>query len=118
MARHNRNAEGRDQVGFGYKISYPPDWLDRIRVARTLPSGRRSTCTLFRNPLRTPQDDPGQRIRLRLESPEQGLKLETVIRAHPESMREITLEWRHPQSSAPVIFILGAFPVKSVRYLA
>ncbi len=122
MARHNRNAEGRDQAGFGYRISYPPDWLDRIRVARFLPSGRRSTRILFRNPQRSPQDPPGDLVRLRIESREQELELDAVVRASPGSMREIVLRWRHPQNSGPapgpVVFTLSAFPRKPAPFPA
>ncbi|MXV95128.1 MAG: hypothetical protein F4Z92_04505, partial [Gemmatimonadetes bacterium] len=77
MARHNRNATGVDQRGFLYRINYPPDWLERVRVTRNLPSGRQSTRTIFRNPLRNPEVDPGDLIRVRLESPEQDMVVET-----------------------------------------
>ena len=59
MSRHNRDGTGIDQRGYHYRISYPPDWLDRIRVTRRLASGRKSTRTLFRNPVRIPEVGAG-----------------------------------------------------------
>lgn len=72
MARHNRDARGEDQRGRLYEISYQPDWLKQIKVTRDLESGRQSTKTLFRNPVRAEQA-PGNHVRTRLCSPEQKL---------------------------------------------
>ena len=66
MARHNRDARGTDQRGRQYEISYPPDWLHQIKVSRTLPNGRRSTKTLFRNPASQREQAPGARVRARV----------------------------------------------------
>jgi hypothetical protein len=49
MARHNRDATGEDQRGEIYHVSFQPDWLHQIKVARALESGRQSTKTLVRN---------------------------------------------------------------------
>ncbi len=94
MSRHNRDGTGIDQRGYHYRISYPPDWLDRIRVTRRLASGRKSTRTLFRNPVRIPEVGAGGLQRIRIESPEQELVVEAAIRADPERVCEIVLCWR------------------------
>lgn len=73
MARHNREGQGVDQQGFRYSINFQPDWLRLIKVTRTLDSGRQSTKTLFRNPLREREADPGERVRTRVLSTDQGL---------------------------------------------
>ncbi len=113
MARHNRNGTGVDQLGFRYRISYPPDWLDRVRVTRRLPSGRQSTRTIFRNPSRNPAVDPGDLIRVRLESPEQDMVIETSVRTTPDRLEEIVLQWRDPRATDPrmgrVTFALRGF---------
>lgn len=101
MARHNRNGTGVDQRGFLYRINYPPDWLERVRVTRNLPSGRQSTRTIFRNPSRNPEVDPGDLIRVRLESPEQDMVIETSVRTTPDRLEEIVLEWRDPRTPDP-----------------
>lgn len=99
MSRHNRDAGGRDQLGFRYRISYPPDWLDRIKVTRRLPSGRQSTKTLFRNPVRVPAADPGGLLRTRIESGEQGLLVEANVRADADRICELAVTWRGDEAT-------------------
>ena len=79
MARHNRDGQGVDQRGFTYAVSYQPDWLRQVKVTRDLESGRQSTKTLFRNPANTRAADPGERIRARVVSAEQGLDVEVGV---------------------------------------
>ena len=115
MSRHNRTGSGADQRGFHYQISYPPDWLDRIRVRRRLASGRQSTRTLFRNPRRDPGTDPGDRIRIGIRSDEQNLHIEGMVRVDSTCVSEIVLQWREPRSGPDgqdgesISFILTAF---------
>lgn len=94
MARHNRQGRGVDQNGFSYRISYPPDWLDRIRVTRKLPSGRQSTRTLFRNPARRPLGALNGLVRTTIESPEQGLELTLSFRAGSDRVTGMEVHWR------------------------
>lgn len=114
MARHNREGRGADQSGFSYRINYPPDWLDRIRVTRRLPSGRQSTRTLFRNPERRPRADVTGRVRTTIECAEQGLELTVSFRAGSERVREIAVKWQ--PSAGPcaemerVAFVLTGLP--------
>lgn len=93
MSRHNRHGGGTDQRGFHYHISYQPDWLDRIRVTRRLPTGRQSTKTLFRNPSRRPESDVGGLIRTMIESPEQDLRVEVALRADADRVGEMEVVW-------------------------
>ena len=113
MARHNREASGVDQRGFRYRISYQPDWLDRIRVTRRLPTGRRSTRTLFRNPERVREGREGGLVRTTIESREQELKVEIVFRAEAGQVGEIEVRWSGAGGIDPfldrVSFTLTAF---------
>ena len=99
MSRHNRDARGTDQLGFRYRISYPPDWLDRIKVTRRLPSGRQSTKTLFRNPVRIPEADPAGLLRIRIESGQQNLLVEANVRAAGNRVAEVVLTWRDNETT-------------------
>lgn len=108
MARHNRWGEGEDQCGFRYRISYPPDWLDRIRVTRRLPGGRQSTKTLFRNPSRVPGLEADRRVRARIESPEQGLEIEVSLRPARDGVGKLSVEWGGPGPDR-VTFAFQAF---------
>ncbi len=113
MARHNREASGVDQRGFRYRISYQPDWLDRIRVTRRLPTGRQSTRTLFRNPARVRERREGGLVRTTIESREQDLKVEIVFRAEAGQVGEIEVQWSAAGGIDPfldrVSFTLTAF---------
>lgn len=93
MGRHNREAGGADQRGFGYRVSYPPDWLSHIKVTRLLDSGRQSTMTLFRNE-DPPLQAPGKQVRTRIRSAEQGLDVEVVLRDPAERVHRLTVETR------------------------
>ncbi len=114
MARHNRLGQGVDQYGFKYRISYPPDWLDRIRVTRRLPSGRQSTRTLFRNPARRPLGAVSGLIRTTIESAEQGLEVAVSLRAASGHVDEIELRWRDaagpPHETGQISFRLTGLP--------
>jgi hypothetical protein len=79
MARHNRDGEGTDQRGYEYGVSYQPDWLRFVKVTRDLETGRQSTKTLFRNPADSAQAEPGERVRTRIVSPDQGIDFEVAI---------------------------------------
>jgi hypothetical protein len=115
MARHNRNGTGVDQRGFRYDVSYHPDWLDRIRVTRRLPSGRQSTKTLFRNPAHAPErrEGGGGLIRTTIRCPEQDLNVEIVFRAASGQVGEIEVHWRGAGGTDPLMdrvsFTLTAF---------
>ena len=114
MSRHNRQGRGVDQRGFRYRISYQPEWLDRIRVSRRLPSGRQSSKTLFRNPARNPGGGEGELVRTKIESPEQELEFEVAFRAVPGQVGRIEVLWRGDGGIDPgmdrVTFTLTAFP--------
>ncbi len=99
MARHNRWGQGTDQRGFHYQVSYAPDWLDRIRVARRLPSGRQSTKTLFRNPARAPKRNAGSLVRTKILCPEQNLRVEIMLQPTPGRVTKMEVDWQgreHP----------------------
>jgi hypothetical protein len=79
MARHNRDGSGADQRGHEYVVSYQPDWLRLVKVTRSLESGRQSTKTLFRNPAERAEAEPGDRVRTRITSADQGLEVEVAV---------------------------------------
>lgn len=79
MARHNRDGKGTDQRGHEYEVSYQPDWLRFVKVTRDLETGRQSTKTLFRNPADAAEAEPGERVRTRIVSPEQGIDFEITV---------------------------------------
>lgn len=91
MARHNREGRGSDQRGYEYAIGYQPDWLNWVKVTRALESGRKSTKTLFRNPGYREQP-PGERVRTRITSPEQGLDFEISVDDPQQVVKRIVVE--------------------------
>ncbi len=78
MARHNRLGRGTDQRGADYAISYPPDWLNQVKVTRALETGRQSTKTLFRNPEPAGRR-PGPKVRTRIVSRQENLDIEIGV---------------------------------------
>lgn len=79
MARHNRDGSGADQRGVEYDVSYQPDWLKRVKVTRQLETGRQSTKTLFRNPSRGAEAEPGERIRTGIVSADESVSFEIAL---------------------------------------
>lgn len=99
VPRHNRIGHGEDQEGCRYEISYQPDCLRHVKVQRQLPSGRRSTMTLFRNPQGCAEARPGSRVCTRIRSPEQGIDLEVVVRCGKDSVASVTVDCIVPDPS-------------------
>lgn len=79
MARHNREGQGADQRGYEYRVSYQPDWLKHVKVTRALETGRQSTKTLHRNPADRKEAEPGDRVRTRIVSKDQGLDVQVAV---------------------------------------
>lgn len=94
MARHNRVGSGADQRGHEYEINYQPDWLRLVKVTRTLETGRQSTKTLFRNPADRSEAEPGERIRTRISSPDQGLDVEVALDDASRNVTRVRLACR------------------------
>lgn len=91
MARHNRDGNGADQSGFEYGVSYQPDWLKRVKVARQLEDGRQSTKTLFRNPTLGSEAEPGDRVRTRVTSADQSLDFEVAVTDPQASIKRVRI---------------------------
>ncbi len=96
MGRHNREGRGTDQQGFGYQINYQPNWLRLVKVTRTLDSGRQSTMTLFRNPVKQMKGAPGERVRTRIVSPGQGVDLEVSFSDRNHHVQRVQVTCRVP----------------------
>lgn len=97
MARHNREGQGTDQNGHSYSVNYQPDWLRQVRVTRTLDSGRQSTKTLFRNPASRREGAPGDKVRIRVSSPEQGMDVEVGIGDPRLRVRKVQVHYTVPR---------------------
>ena len=95
MARHNRVGRGTDQRGADYSISYPPDWLQHVKVTRILENGRQSTKTLFRNPEK-PGRRTGSQVRTRISSRKEGLDFEIGVSDPHGVITRIVVETAKP----------------------
>jgi len=93
LARHNRDGNGADQRSFEYGVSYQPDWLKRVKVARQLEDGRQSTKTLFQNPTLGPEAEPGDRVRTRITSTDQSLDFEVAVTDPQASIKRIRIAY-------------------------
>jgi hypothetical protein len=98
MARHNREGHGADQRGYQYGISYQPDWLRHVKVTRDLETGRQSTKTLFRNPADKREAEPGDRVRARVSSRDQGVDFEVAIGDPYGAVRRVRVVYVVPGS--------------------
>ncbi len=96
MARHNRDGSGADQRGLHYGVSYQPDWLKLVKVTRQLETGRQSTKTLFRNPARTPEAEPGDRIRTRITSSDEAVDFEVALTDPRAAVRRVRIAYEVP----------------------
>ncbi len=92
MGRHNRDARGSDQRGFDYQISFQPDWLSQVKVTRNLESGRQSTKTLFKNPEKVQEQNPGTKVRTRIVSVEQKLDFEIIVHDPRRVVKRVIIE--------------------------
>ena len=99
MARHNRDGSGADQRGFEYGVSYQPDWLKLVKVTRQLETGRQSTKTLFRNPAKRPEAEPGDRIRTRIVSSDQSLDFEVALTDPRAAVKRVRIAYEVPGES-------------------
>lgn len=97
MARHNREGRGTDQHGHSYLVNYQPDWLRQVKVTRTLESGRQSTKTLFRNPSLRSKAPPGDTVRIRVSSLEQGLDVEVGVGDPRMRVRKVQVHYAVPR---------------------
>jgi len=109
MARHNREAQGSDQRGQSYELSYQPDWLRLVKVTRTLESGRQSTKTLFKNPAKREQS-PGARVRTRVSSREQRVEFEIELDDPHGVVRRIIVETAPPGADERLVFTIDGQP--------
>ncbi len=96
MARHNREGHGADQRGFEYGVNFQPDWLRQVKVTRRLETGRQSTKTLFRNPSDRAEAEPGDRVRTRITSPDQGLDFEVALSDPGSAVTRIRVAYAVP----------------------
>lgn len=96
MARHNRDGKGADQRGLEYGVSYQPDWLKLVKVTRQLESGRQSTKTLFRNPSRRPEAEPGERVRTRITSHDRAVDFELALTDPRAAVRRVRVAYQVP----------------------
>jgi hypothetical protein len=91
MARHNRVGRGTDQCGADYVISYQPDWLQQVKVTRTLENGRQSTKTLFRN-TGGRSVPPGSKVKTRIASRKESLEFEIDVSDPHGVVKRIVVE--------------------------
>lgn len=96
MARHNREGRGADQRGYQYGISFQPDWLRHVKVTRDLETGRQSTKTLFRNPADHGEAEPGDRVRTRVTSRDQGVDFEIAVGDPYRAVRRVRVVYALP----------------------
>lgn len=98
MARHNREGRGVDQHGDLWTVSYQPDWLRWVKISRELPDGRRrSTKTLFRNPARRAEDEPGKVIRTRVVAADGSAEFQVALEDRTSVVEELVVELRKPR---------------------
>ncbi len=112
MARHNRDGEGIDQHGDRYIISYQPDWLRQVKIARTLSrSNRQSTKTLFRNPATCAERPPGERVRTRVTSKDGKIDFEVTVSDKGRQVEQIVVTSRAADGKGDITFIIdGSLP--------
>jgi hypothetical protein len=96
MARHNREGQGADQRGYQYGVSYQPDWLRHVKVTRDLETGRQSTKTLFRNPADRGEAEPGDRVRTRVTSRDQGIDFEIMVGDPNRAVKRVRVVYEIP----------------------
>lgn len=111
MARHNREARATDQHGVLWNIGYQPDWLSRVKVSRLLPGGRRrSSLTLFRNPGRRAEAEPGRVVRTDIRAVDGSARFRIAVE-DPDDIIESVLvvtRRRHKGGTEKLKFLIEA----------
>jgi len=114
MARHNREGRGLDQQGNLWRISYQPDWLKHVKISRALPGGRRrSSLTLFRNPAKRAESEPGRSVRTRITSADGSVDVSLSLEdpnAHVEHIVVGIRRTRGRKSELVKLVIQGGLP--------
>ncbi len=90
MARHNREGSGADQRGVEYGVSYQPDWLKLVKVTRQL-----GTPIHHCSPL-DPEAEPGERVRTRIFSDDQGLDFEIALTDPRSAVKRVRIAYEVP----------------------
>ncbi len=109
MSRHNREARGVDQLGTLWEISYQPDWLSRVKISRKLPGDRRrSMITLFRNPARRAEAQPGRVVRTGVAAVDGSAKFRVSVEDPGDIVESIIVVTRHRRgrSSEVIKYVL------------
>lgn len=113
MARHNREARGVDQRGELWIIGYQPDWLSRVKISRKLPKGRRrSRLTIFRNPARQAEAEPGKVVRTRVSAADGSAEFTVALEDRMDVVESIIVVTRRgKKKQEKVEFVLqGRLP--------
>lgn len=114
MARHNREGRGLDQQGNLWRISYQPDWLKHVKISRELPGDRRrSTLTLFRNPAKRAESEPGRSVRTRITSADGSVDVSLSLEDRNEQVEHIVVGIRRSRgrkSELVKLVIQGGLP--------
>ncbi|MFQ5688872.1 MAG: hypothetical protein ACE5HQ_01185 [Gemmatimonadota bacterium] len=109
MARHNQEGKGVDQRGELWLISYQPDWLKQVKISRKLPGNRRrSSLTLFRNPARRAQKNPGRAVRTRISAADGSMEIQLSLEDRDHVVERIIVEMtrKRGRQSEPVRFVI------------
>lgn len=114
MARHNREGRGLDQRGNLWRISYQPDWLKHVKISRELPDGRRrSSLTLFRNPAKRAESEPGRSVRTRITSADGSVDVSLSLEDRSDDVDHIVVGIRRTRgrrSELIKLVIQGGLP--------
>lgn len=114
MARHNREGQGLDQKGNLWRISYQPDWLKHVKISRELPGDRRrSSLTLFRNPAKRAESEPGRAVRTRITSGDGSVDVSLSLEDRNDDVEQIVVgirKSRGRKSELIKLIIQGGLP--------
>lgn len=105
MARHIRTGTGTDQRGERHLVGYQPDWFRRIKIARSVESGRRSVRTLLVNGEEPGTQQPPRKVLTRVAAGD-GPPIELWLSDPAASVSSIRLTCRLPGSEEEVEYFI------------